>query len=284
VYERRVFDVNGLLLQLATDSAITLETSQLYRTALDRTRLEHEVRIAAEIQQALLPEGERKGLGFEVAAASVPCRAIGGDFFDYFDLPDGAFGFALGDVSGKGPPAALLAAQLQGIFAARSHSDAAPADTITSVNRLLVRRAIESRFATVVYGVLSGDGLLTYCNAGHNPPLLITEDGVHQLTTGGLILGAFREARFEQEERRLRPGDMLVVFSDGVTEAVSADGADFGDERLLTYVKAGRDLSAAALLEQLFHAVREFSAGAEPSDDRTALVLRYTGVERTTAA
>lgn len=276
-HERRVFDINGLLLQLATDVGIAAETAQIYRATLERVRLEHDLTIAAEIQRALLPQLQRTGAGFEIAGASIPCRAIGGDFIDYFDLPSGAFGFVLGDVAGKGSPAALLAAQLQGILATQSCSEGTPAETLARANQVLTRRAVEARFATVLYGSLSVDGHLTYCNAGHNPPLLIGRRGVQRLEKGGLILGAFRDATFEEETLSLHPDDLLVVFSDGLTEARNASGAEFGEERLLACVKANRGQAPAALLEYLFAKVADFSVGAPPSDDRTALVLRYTG-------
>lgn len=140
-----------------------------------------------------------------------------------------------------------------------------------------MRRAVEARFATVLYGVLSCDGCLTYCNAGHNPPFLIGRRGVQRLEKGGLILGAFREAAFEEESVPLHSDDLLVVFSDGLTEARNAAGAEFGEERLLACVKANRALAPAALLEYLFAKVADFSVGAAPSDDRTALALRYSG-------
>jgi serine phosphatase RsbU (regulator of sigma subunit) len=277
-HERRVYDVNGLLLQLATDRGVVAETSQVYRATLDRVRQEHDLTIAAEVQRALLPERQHTGTGFDIAAASIPCRAIGGDFFDYFHFPSGAFGFAFGDVAGKGPPAALLAAQLQGILATQSYSEGTPSETLARANQVLMRRAVEARFATVLYGVFSRDGRVTYCNAGHNPPFLVGRRGVRRLETGGLILGAFREASYEDEAVSLQPDDLLVVFSDGVTEARNAAGAEFGEERLLACVKANRGLTPAALLEYLFATVDEFTVGAEPFDDRTGLVLRYNGV------
>jgi predicted ester cyclase len=186
VHERRVLDRGGLLLQLGTEAGFGVESATLYRATLERTRQEHELRLAAEIQQALLPAGKHQGNGFELAAASVPCRAIGGDFFDYFNLSSGGFGFALGDVAGKGPPAGLLAAVLQGILAAHVDVGGAPAETLKRVNESLVRRAVESRFATMVYAALSHDGRLTYCNAGHNAPLLIGRRGLLRLEKGGL--------------------------------------------------------------------------------------------------
>jgi phosphoserine phosphatase RsbU/P len=193
-------------------------------------------------------------------------------------LASGAFAFALGDVAGKGPPAALLAAQLQGTLAVQSYSDATPAATVTNVNRVLARRAVGSRFATLVYDVISCDGVLTYCNAGHNPPLLIGRRGVQRLETGGLILGAFSEASFEQDTVPLCPDDTLVVFSDGVTEALNAEGAEFGEERLIACVDANRGLTPRAMVDCLLGSVDRFSMGATPNDDRTALILRFTGM------
>src|SRR5512144_3020583 len=137
---------------LATEAAVAIENARLYREALEKAKLEQEMRIAAEIQQALFPKAERTGSFFQAAAASLPCRSIGGDFFDYIDFQRG-FGFALGDVAGKGPPAALLSALMQGIFAAQATSTLEPAATMELVNTALVRRGIESRFVTIFYGI-----------------------------------------------------------------------------------------------------------------------------------
>ena len=169
LHERRSYDFHGFMLQLTT-GGIGSDFAQEYGLALNRAITEQELKVAAEIQQALLPKFERRNAEFDVAAVSVPCRAIGGDFVDYFDLPNEEFGFVLGDVSGKGTPAALLAAELQGFLSACSAMGGTPAETMDRVNQLLVR--IESRFATMLYGHLARDGRLTYCNAGHNPPLV----------------------------------------------------------------------------------------------------------------
>src|SRR5919107_1244532 len=158
----------------ATEAAVAIENARLYRETMEKARLEQEMRIAAEIQQALLPKMARDAAYFTAAAASLPCRSIGGDFYDYVDLPDGAVGFVLGDVAGKGPPAALLSAMMQGMFAAQAARSEPPATTMTRVNLALYRRGIESRFVTLMYGALLPNGNLTYCNAGHNPPLIIS--------------------------------------------------------------------------------------------------------------
>src|SRR6476659_625607 len=137
---------------LATEAAVAIENARLYRETMEKAR----------IQQALLPKAGRSGVFFKAAAASIPCRSIGGDFYDYVDFSDGALGFALGDVAGKGPPAALLSAMMQGIFAAQAASSDPPSQTVSRVNLALYRRGIESRFVTLMYGALKSDGRLTY--------------------------------------------------------------------------------------------------------------------------
>jgi sigma-B regulation protein RsbU (phosphoserine phosphatase) len=264
---------------LATEAAVAIENARLYRETMEKARMEQEMRIAAEIQQALLPKMARAGDYFKAAAASLPCRSIGGDFYDYVELPDGALGFALGDVAGKGPPAALLSAMMQGMFAAQAATTDAPAKTISRVNLALYRRGIESRFVTLMYGALQADGRLTYCNAGHNPPLVISQAGgsptIRRLERGGPIVGLFEGATFEEETVRLAPGDWLIVFSDGISEALSAGGDEYGDDRIIAVVNNNPQVEPQQLLEALFLDVREFAKGAAQSDDITAMVLRF---------
>jgi len=260
---------------VAGEAASAIESARLYREATEKARMERELQLAAEIQRALLPDALQSGPHFEVAAASIPCRAIGGDFFDYFNLPDGHFAFALGDVAGKGPSAALLTAMIQGAFASQVTSVGSPAALMAHVNRTLIRRAIQSRFATVVYGMLSPDGRLTYSNAGHNPPVLLGRGGVRRLDKGGLILGLFPQAAYEEETLELEDGDTLVVFSDGVTEAMNAAGDEFGEERLLPCLDEHRGRTPEQLRDRILASVRTFAASAAQNDDVTALVLRY---------
>jgi phosphoserine phosphatase RsbU/P len=263
---------------LATEAAVAIENARLYRETMEKARMEQEMRIAAEIQQALLPKMARAGTFFSAAAASIPCRSIGGDFYDYVDLPNGAMGFALGDVAGKGPPAALLSAMMQGIFAAQAASNDSPSQTIGRVNLALYRRGIESRFVTLMYGAMNPDGRLTYCNAGHNPPLIISPGNstqVRRLECGGPIVGLFDAATFEEETVTLQAGDWLIVFSDGVSEAMSASGDEYGENRIVSVVERNKELEPRQLLEAMFADVREFTRGAPQSDDITAMVLRY---------
>jgi phosphoserine phosphatase RsbU/P len=266
---------------LATEAAVAIENARLYRETMEKARMEQEMKIAAEIQQALLPKMARTGSFFAAAAASIPCRSIGGDFYDYVDLPGGALGFALGDVAGKGPPAALLSAMMQGIFAAQAATSDSPSQTISRVNMALYRRGIESRFVTLMYGVIAPDGRLTYCNAGHNPPLILSRSGaaptVRRLECGGPIVGLFETATFDEETVNLTSGDWLIVFSDGVSEAMSASGDEYGETRIVSCVEGHKSMEPRQLLEALFADVRDFTRGAPQSDDITAMVLRYGG-------
>lgn len=262
---------------LATEAAVAIENARLYRETMEKARMEQEMRIAAEIQQALLPKAGRSGVFFRAAAASLPCRSIGGDFYDYVDLSDGSLGFALGDVAGKGPPAALLSAMMQGIFAAQAASSDGPSQTISRVNLALYRRGIESRFVTLMYGALFPDGQLTYCNAGHNPPLIVSGNDFRRLERGGPIVGLFEGAAYEEETVTLHAGEWLVVYSDGVSEALSADGEEYGEERILECVRRNEEVEPQALLDALFADVSNFAKGAAQSDDITAMVLRFRG-------
>ena len=260
---------------LANEAAVAIENAKLYRTALEKVKLEQEMQTAAEIQQALLPTANRTGAFFDAAAETLPCRSIGGDFFDYIDLPDGGFGFALGDVAGKGPPAALLGAMLQGSLAAQAFASVGPAATIAAVNTALVRRGIQGRFVTLFYGVLYPDGRLTYCNAGHNAPVLFTKGAAQRLETGGMVLGLFDGVMFEEATVALGPGDFVVVFSDGVSEALDADEQEYGDERLIESIAAMPDPKVEARLRHLFTSVDTFTAGAPQHDDVTAMVVGF---------
>jgi len=266
----------GSLEAVAGEAASAIESARLYREATEKARMERELQLAAEIQRALLPEAMQSGPHFDVAAASIPCRSIGGDFFDYFNLAEGRFGFTLGDVAGKGPSAALLTAMIQGAFAAQVASTDSPAALMAHINRTLIRRAIQSRFVTVMYGVLGADGRLTYSNAGHNPPILVGRNGVRRFETGGLILGLFPHATYEEETVQLEDGDTLVVFSDGVTEALNEAGDEFGEERLLRCVGEHLGCATDVLLDTILATVRTFAASATQNDDVTALVLRYS--------
>jgi len=261
---------------LAAEAAVAIENARLYRQAIEKGRIEEELRMASQIQQALLPKSRTRGTFYDASGTSIACRAIGGDFFEYIDLPDGSFGFALGDVSGKGPPAALLTAMLQGMFWTQSFAPVEPAAMMTRVNRALLARGIENRFATIFFAILRSDGRLIYCNAGQNPPMLFSAAGVRKLETGGMIVGLFPHASYEQEEVWLNAGDLLTVYSDGVSEALNPAGDEFGDPRIQDVISPNWLEPSDAVLQSLLRSVREFAQDAPQNDDVTALIVRYT--------
>ena len=263
---------------LSAEATIAIENARLYREALDKAKFEQELKVAAAIQQALLPAGARRGAFFTTAAATIACRTVGGDFFDYVDLPSGQFGFILGDVSGKGSPAALLAAAAIGMFSAEAGYQTNASTLMTRLNQGLMRRALDSHYLTSFYGILGRDGTFTYCNAGHNPPILVGASGVRRLETGGTPLGLFDFASFEQETLTIAPGDLIVSFSDGVTEALNQAGDEFTDPRLLASVDAHRSLSPQGLVDAVLADVQAFTGGAAQSDDVTIVLVRFDGV------
>ena len=257
----------------------TLYVRRVREEAERNAREEQELRLAGEIQRALLPPRLASGAAFAAAGACLPCRAIGGDFFEYVDLPGGRTGFALGDVAGKGPSAAILAALVQGVFMSEVGEGDGPAATMTRVNRALRRRAVETRFVTIVYMTLDRDGTLVSCTAGQNHSFWIGRDrSVRRLTTGGLLLGAFDEATYEEERHRLSPGDTIVAFSDGVCDAENAAGEQFGEERLRDLLLE-QDLASTpnALLDRVLRGVKAFTGDHPQADDVTLQVVRYTG-------
>lgn len=260
---------------LATEAAFAIESARLYDEAAQKALIDRDLRMAAEIQRALLPAPTCTGSFYEIAAAAAPTRTIGGDFYDYLDLEDGQVGFTLGDVAGKGPSAALLAVAVLNNFAALAPVCRDPAELSSRVNHALLRRAVEARFATMFYGIAGADGVLRYCNAGQEPPIVVRHGGVEPLEAGGCVLGLFAGAPYAAGVVNLSPGDLAVLFSDGVTEARNVAGEEFGRDRLVAFLQRCHGTDARRTLAALLAEVNRFSAGAVQHDDITVLVFRY---------
>ena len=261
----------------ATQAALAIESARLYAESAEKARIDRDLRIAAEIQRALLPEPKYDSTTCDLAADSIPCRTVGGDFFDYIEIGDRGLGFALGDVAGKGPPAALLAAAVQTNFAAQAPISDNPAETMERVNKALLRRAIEARFATMFYGAITNDGALSYCNAGQEPPLVVRASSIEWLEEGGPVLGLLSIATYAYGTVQLHAGDLVVVCSDGVTEARNLANDEFGRDRLVEALHGRHGQKPDTALEHLLAVIKQFSQGAAQADDITALILRYRG-------
>lgn len=270
-----------MVILLTVADGLVVRDERIYDSAgvlerLEKTRLDKELSVAADVQRTLLSRSAHVNRFCEAVGDSIPCRAIGGDFFELVELPSGDFGMLLGDVAGKGAPAALLAAMFQGMFAATvgAASVERPGATLARLNREVLARRPDARFVTVAYAVLSSDGRLVAANAGHNPPIVLAGGAARRLTAGGPPLGTFATAVFEEETLQLRAGDSVVMYTDGITEARSRSGDEFGEDRLIA--RLTRDAAAAPqdLLRRVLSDVRDFCDGAAQADDVTAAVTR----------
>jgi len=237
--------------------------------------------MAARIQQKILhqefpvfPDDGR----FDIYANMIAAKHVGGDFFDFFKFDDDHLAFFIGDVAGKGMPAAIYMAVCRTMLKAIGSEVQNPADCITKVNNMLIPESDISTFVTVFYGLLNTKtGNLQYCNGGHNPPYVLKADGtVQELDeVGGLLLGKFENAPYEMSEIKLSPGDTVVTFTDGVTEAENEDGGFFDEERVVSYLEKHPSQALNSQVKGLFLEVMKFTGAAPQSDDITVLSVRY---------
>ncbi len=261
---------------LASEAAMAIYNARLYRDSQEKRKMDEELAIAREIQQALLPEPTKLMPYVAAHSMNFPCREVGGDYFDYFEMEGGRLGFALGDVAGKGMPAALLTSMIQGMFSAQTLLDLPLPAMISNVNRNLVRRGTGNRFVTFFFGILDEDGRCIYTNAGHNPPFVVSTVGtLKELTEGGMVLGLFPSAEYSSGTVQLQPGDHLVLFTDGVIEARNMVGDEFGEERLRALLIEHAHSSTAMILTRLREEIASFSGKAPQHDDITAMVLGF---------
>jgi len=241
-----------------------------------RRAQEQELAVARRIQQDLLPRSVLAVNGLEVLGANKPCFEVGGDYFDYFNLADGRIALAIADVAGKGVPAALLMSNLQAILRAECARGTEVPQVPTQANRQLMESlGGNSKFVTFFYGALDPAARrLSYSNAGHNPPLVVRKDGtIEELATGGLILGVFPMAEYDEGSVDLRAGDLVVLFTDGVTEAESRHGL-YSDERLQELLLRERERSAKEIAQAILDDVDLFSHGRHQTDDVTVVVVK----------
>jgi PAS domain S-box-containing protein len=244
----------------------------------DKSRIDHEVEIASQIQQTLLPKSLPDLPNVAVAGSTFACHSVGGDCFDVISLEGGRLGFFVGDVAGKGISAALLATLLQGVFFTTATMDLPLPDILSRVNKYLSERTTEGRYATVFYGVLDRTGRFEYVNAGHVPALMFRQSGgVEELGSLNFPIGMFDGAEYQSASVKLDPGDFLVIYSDGVSDAVNGEGELFEEARLRRIIGESMGEMAQDLAIAICEGVKTFTAGAPQSDDITVLVVQYKG-------
>jgi sigma-B regulation protein RsbU (phosphoserine phosphatase) len=265
-----------LLSIIASQSAQIIENARLYEKERELAEVKEQLKMAAQIQRDLLPKTPPSIPGYDLAGASIPALEVGGDYFDFIPLNDGRISVCLGDVSGKGLPAALLMANLQATLRGLTAPDIPLASTIARSNQLLHRSTDPGTFVTLFVGVLDpSTGVVSYCNAGHEHPMLFRRDGrVERLSVGGMALGAIDTFPYEESTTVLEPGDFLVVYSDGIPEAMDEVGNFFGEEHLLACILGGELSGAAELLQRVVVRVRDHEHGAPRADDLTIVVVR----------
>ena len=265
-----------VLTTLSSVAAIRVENARLVEEQLERQRLERELEVASEIQQRFQPTSAPQINGYELQGISFPCYEIGGDYYDFIKRSNGNLVVALGDVSGKGTAAALLMSSLHAAVHAQFETHNSLAETISSVNRYLVESIPANRFVTLFYAELNPNtGDVAFLNAGHNPPLIVHAGGtMEQLAAGGLPLGIMAEADFREGRTKLHEGDVLVIYSDGVSEAVSPTGEEFGPTRLYEAVARNMDASAAGIRDRIESALTKFSQGTPAADDITLVIVK----------
>jgi phosphoserine phosphatase RsbU/P len=267
-----------VLRTLAREAATVIENARLFAASRAKARLDHEIEIASQIQHTLLPKSLPNLPDVAVAAGTISCHSVGGDCFDVIELGGGRHGFFVGDVSGKGISAALLATLLQGVFFTTAAMDISLPGVFSRVNLYLCERSGEDRYATVFYGVLDKMGRFEYVNAGHVPPLIKRKSGVLEgLGSANFPVGMFAEAEYQSARVQLEPGDYLVIYTDGVSEAANAQNDMFEEAGLRRILDSFEGDSVQQLGDAIREGMRVFTEGAPQSDDITILVVQYKG-------
>jgi phosphoserine phosphatase RsbU/P len=267
---------------IANHSAQILETTRLREDEAAFARLNRDLQLAREIQSGLLPTSPPPVAGFDIAGCSVPAEAVGGDYFDFIELDEGRLGICLGDVSGKGVPAALLMSNLQATMRGQAHVNPSAGECVRWANRLLYRSTGPDKFATLFYGVLDPrDRTLSYCNAGHEKPLLLACSPagrcVEELALGGLVLGVLEDFIYAESRLHFAPGMTLLIYSDGLTDALDRADGIFGVAGVERVLQGMRGASSQEILAALRRAVADHSRGVPAFDDLTLIVIRCLG-------
>ena len=272
-----------LLKSVAAQTGLALENSRLTEViaaeAAQRERMNREVEIAREVQERLFPQELPKIAGLDYFGGCRPALGVGGDYYDFIELPEGKFGIAIGDVSGKGIAASLLMASLQASLRGQAiHFKDDLASLMSQVNKLVYEASTTNRYATFFYSQYDPQTKkLTYVNAGHNPPFLFCQNGeLWRLEEGGAVVGMLPSEfiSYKQGEIEMQPGDLLIGFTDGISEAMNREDEEWGEEQMIEAIRAKIDLPAREMLDYLIACADEFANGAKQHDDMTAIIVR----------
>ncbi len=265
-----------LLSIIAAQSAQVIENARLYEEEQVLMRMEEDLRVAYEIQVNLLPEANPEIPGYDIAGKSIPAREVGGDYYDFIEISEDRWAFCLGDISGKGVPASILMANLQATLRSQTLFGNSCRECLERSNKLLYRSTDIQKFATLFYGILDiQKHHVEYSKAGHEAPFLFAKNSeVRRLNTGGTILGFMENSSYNEETIPFKPGDVLVIYSDGITEAMNEEEEQFGEEGLEPVIRENIELPAEQLIDRIVEAARAFAGEQPPMDDMTLLVIK----------
>jgi sigma-B regulation protein RsbU (phosphoserine phosphatase) len=273
---RYTYEDISLLSVIANQVVVALNNAALYVKSLEKQRLEEELEVARKIQMALLPRNLPIHPQYDFAAFNHPSRQVGGDYYDFINLADGTLGIVIADVSGKGVPAALLMARVQAILQTQEKRGLPIAEMLSQLNEFLVKSSSPDRYVTMFYGELDPPrGKFCFSNAGHNHPFILDVAGnIRYLDIGGLILGAFSGSRYDTAVAELRKDEILVMYTDGISEAMNLQEVEFGEARIIDAVKEARSQSAQYICAHIIKSVKKYAEGAEEIDDMTLVVVK----------
>jgi phosphoserine phosphatase RsbU/P len=272
-----------LLMSIAAQLALVIDNARLTERMVAQERMRRELALAAEVQQRLLPSRAPECVAIEIAGFCEPARGVGGDYYDFINFDNSQLGLAIADVAGKGMPAALLMSTVQATLRSLTARNGTPASyelssIVAKLNRLLFNTTNGEHYVTFFYATFDQKTqTLTYVNAGHNPPLYLQADstsGFRQLTSGGLVAGAFEHAAYEQETVQMKANDLLFLYTDGLSEALNVEGEEFGSDRIMDTLKAIASLSADQIRDVVARRVKEWCAGMSLYDDLTFVVMK----------
>lgn len=270
-----------ILTALAGEAAIAIKNAQLNEEAVRKKELEKELQIAGKIQQAILPQRLPHIENLDLAGTSRPCYTVGGDFFDLLKLNDHQLGVCIGDVSGKGIPGAIMMSLLYAGYRGFAREFKSAAETVSAMNNMLCANTAENTYATFFYGIIDFEALIMYyTNAGHCPPLIYKRNGDFvRLNRGGIVLGFLKNQEYVQMTQLIDNGDIIVFYTDGITEVFNEMDEMFGEDRLRKIIEDNKLLSAKAIEQKIIEAVDAFAPGSEQQDDITIVVIKVETVE-----
>ena len=270
---------SDLLSAVAGQAAVALENARLYTVAVEKGRMERELQMASEIQQALLPQTMPNVGGYEIVPFWEAAREMAGDFYDAFKLAEDKFGVVIADVSDKGAGAALLMAVSRTMIRANAYAGLSPRETVRRTNDLIVEDVQSGMFVTVYHSVFFRDGHSFHVNAGHNPPMIYhhATKVITMLPIGGRALGWEVDNPVQEHPVQLQAGDMVIYYTDGLTEAENAGGEQYGVDRLKKVILTNSQQPAQLIMNRIVEDVERFCAGTPPFDDMTVMIVRYRG-------